>query len=69
MIIIARLRTARFEFEAYGTGPKRAKYLLQQAWERHREQTGASDAWSDVSGDVEIIEVWMGKVYRDGTII
>lgn len=68
-IFHANLETSHFTFDGYFYSKTEAKYGMRKAWLKHRRQAGATYKWSELEDSVNITEVLVGSVYRDGTMI
>jgi len=65
----ARLDTPNFRFDTFGYSEAHARQLLREGWARHAKQTGATDPWSAVKGDVQVTRAALGGCLRDGEAI
>lgn len=65
----ATLETRHFDFVAYAAERDAVLALMEHGWERHRRQTDAQDQWHDIRDDVQVAEIQMNTVYRDGSAL
>lgn len=65
----ATLETRNFSFDVYAHSLVEAQYLMEQAWRKHAKATGATLTWSDVKDDLDVRDVRLNAVYRDGALL
>jgi hypothetical protein len=64
-MILATFETPHFTFHALAENELQARQLLERAWEKHVDETGADIAYFDAQQDGNYIEIALGEVVRD----
>jgi len=63
---LAVLETPHFTFQCVAESEHQAHDRMSAAWNTHRRQTGATATWAEMRDDMNITEIEIGQVYRDG---
>ena len=64
--IYARIDTRHYTFDGNFQTRLAARRQMAAAWALHREQTGAPMRWSELRADVQLRDLAVDAVHRDG---